>query len=59
MRSAFALRISSGNYIFDFGGQKRLRAFLDPIFMDGGVVEERLVLAGRTPSRSRLRRASS
>ena len=36
MRSAFALRISYGNYIFDFGVQKRLRAFLDPIFMGGG-----------------------
>ncbi|MBD9003198.1 MAG: hypothetical protein EGR21_02105 [Faecalibacterium prausnitzii] len=32
MRSAFALRISQGNIIFNFGVQKRLRAFLNPIF---------------------------
>ena len=39
MRSAFALRIISGRTILNFGVQKRLRAFLNPIFT-GGVVEE-------------------
>ena len=39
MRSAFALRIFSGKIILNFGVQKRLRAFLYPIFT-GGVVEE-------------------
>ena len=39
MRSAFALRIFSGKIILNFGVQKRLRAFLNPIFTDG-VVEE-------------------
>ena len=32
MRSAFALRIISGRTILNFGVQKRLRAFLNPIF---------------------------
>ena len=32
MRAAFALRINSGKNIFYFGVQKRLRAFLYPIF---------------------------
>ena len=32
MRSAFALRIISGKIILNFGVQKRLRAFLNPIF---------------------------
>ncbi len=36
MRSAFALRIISGRIILNFGVQKRLRAFLNPIFTDGG-----------------------
>ncbi|MBD9004012.1 MAG: hypothetical protein EGR21_06280, partial [Faecalibacterium prausnitzii] len=35
----FALRIISGKNIFNFGVQKRLRAFLNPIFTRG-VVEE-------------------
>ena len=35
MRSAFALRIVSGRIILNFGVQKRLRAFLNPIFTDG------------------------
>ena len=39
MRSAFALRIISGRIILNFGVQKRLRAFLNPIFT-GGVVTE-------------------
>ena len=39
MRSAFALRIISGRIILNFGVQKRLRAFLNPIFT-GGVVAE-------------------
>ena len=37
MRSAFALRIISGKIILNFGVQKRLRAFLSPIFTDGVV----------------------
>ncbi len=37
MRSAFALRIISGKIILNFGVQKRLRAFLNPIFTDGVV----------------------
>ena len=32
MRSAFALRIISGRTILNFRVQKRLRAFLNPIF---------------------------
>ena len=39
MRSAFALRIISGRIILNFGVQKRLRAFLNPIFTDGVVME--------------------
>ena len=39
MRSAFALRIISGKIILNFGVQKRLRAFLNPIFTDGVVKE--------------------
>ena len=39
MRAAFALRIISGKIILNFGVQKRLRAFLNPIFTDGVVVE--------------------
>ena len=39
MRSAFALRIFSGRIILNFGVQKRLRAFLNPIFTDGVVTE--------------------
>ena len=39
MRSAFALRIISGRTILNFGVQKRLRAFLNPIFTDGVVME--------------------
>ena len=39
MRAAFALRIISGKIILNFGVQKRLRAFLNPIFT-GGVVTE-------------------
>ena len=37
MRAAFALRIISGKIILNFGVQKRLRAFLNPIFTDGVV----------------------
>ena len=36
MRSAFALRIISGKIILNFGVQKRLRAFLNPIFTGRG-----------------------
>ena len=36
MRSAFALRIISGRIILNFGVQKRLRAFLNPIFTGRG-----------------------
>ena len=39
MRSAFALRIISGRTILNLGVQKRLRAFLNPIFTDGVVTE--------------------
>ena len=39
MRSAFALRIISGRTILIFRVQKRLRAFLNPIFTDGVVTE--------------------
>ena len=39
MRSAFALRIISGRIILNFGVQKRLRAFLNPIFTDGVITE--------------------
>ena len=39
MVSAGALTIISGRIIFYFGVQKRLRAFLNPIFT-GGVVKE-------------------
>ena len=39
MRSAFALRIISGRTILNFGVQKRLRAFLNPIFTDGVITE--------------------
>mgnify|MGYP000475056610 FL=1 len=39
MRSAFALRIISGRTILNFGIQKRLRAFLNPIFTDGVITE--------------------
>ena len=39
MRSAFALRIISGRIILNFGVQKRLWAFLNPIFTDGVVTE--------------------
>jgi hypothetical protein len=35
MRAAFALRIISGKIILNFGVQKRLRAFLNPIFTEG------------------------
>ena len=41
MRSAFALRIVSGRTILNFGFQKRLRAFLKPIFTDGVVTGKR------------------
>ena len=39
MRAAFTLRIISGKIILNFGVQKRLRAFLNPIFTDGVVKE--------------------
>ena len=39
MRSAFALRIISGRIILNFRVQKRLRAFLNPIFADGVITE--------------------
>ena len=39
MASACALAMFSGKIILNFGVQKRLRAFLNPIFT-GGVVEK-------------------
>ena len=36
MASAVALAIFSGKIILNFGGQKRLRAFLNPIFTGRG-----------------------
>ena len=36
-----ALRINSGKNILNFGVQKRLRAFLNPIFMEKGRNRER------------------
>ena len=35
MRSAFALRIFSGNIVFNFGFQESLRTFLKPFFTGG------------------------
>ena len=39
MASACALAMFSGKIILNFGVQKRLRAFLNPIFTDGVVTE--------------------
>ena len=39
MASACALAMFSGKIILNFGVQKRLRAFLNPIFTDGVVKE--------------------
>ena len=35
MRSAFALRIISGKFIFNFGVLKSLRTFQNPFFTEG------------------------
>ena len=58
MRSAFALRIISGRTILNFGVQKRLRAFLNPIFTDGVVTENGICSAAFYKSMA-LRLASS
>ena len=58
MRSAFALRIVSGRTILNFGVQKRLRAFLNPIFTDGVVTENGICSAAFCESAA-LRLASS
>ena len=58
MRSAFALRIISGRTILNFGVQKRLRAFLNPIFTDG-VVTENGICSAAFCERAALRLASS
>ena len=58
MRSAFALRIVSGRTILYFGVQKRLRAFLNPIFTDGVVTENGICSAAFCESAA-LRLASS
>ena len=58
MRSAFALRIISGRTILNFGVQKRLRAFLNPIFTDGVVTENGICSAAFCESAA-LRLASS
>ena len=52
MRSAFALRIISGRTILNFGVQKRLRAFLNPIFTDGVVMENGICSAAALPTPS-------
>ena len=41
MASACALAMFSGKIILNFGVQKRLRAFLNPIFMERGHNRER------------------
>ncbi len=41
MASACALAMFSGKIILNFGVQKRLRAFLNPIFMERGHNPER------------------
>ena len=51
MRAAFALRIISGKIILNFGVQKRLRAFLNPIFTDG-VVKENGICSACSPERA-------
>ena len=58
MRSAFALRIVSGRTILNLGVQKRLRAFLNPIFTDGVVTENGICSAAFCESAA-LRLASS
>ena len=58
MRSAFALRIVSGRTILNLGVQKRLRAFLNPIFTDGAVTENGICSAAFCESAA-LRLASS
>ena len=58
MRSAFALRIVSGRTILNLGVQKRLRAFLNPIFT-GGVVEKNSSCSAAFCESAALRLASS
>ena len=55
MRSAFALRINSGKNIFNFGVQKRLRAFLYPIFT-GGVVTGNCICSKKLPLHREMQR---
>lgn len=55
MASAVALAIFSGKIILNFGGQKRLRAFLTPIFT-GGVVEENCRPTVAPPPREKVNR---
>ena len=54
----FALRIISGKIFLNFGVQKRLRAFLNPIFTDGVVTENGICNAAFYESAA-LRLASS
>ena len=66
MASAYALTMFSGKIILNFGVQKRLRAFLNPIFMERGRNRERQLprwfpaetaaRRGKYPFRHRLRR---
>ena len=44
-----ALRIISGKIILNFGFQKRLRAFLKPIFTEGVPTEKGCLPGGRQP----------
>ena len=55
MASACALAMFSGKIILNFGVQKRLRAFLNPIFT-GGVVEENCRLTVAPPPREKVNR---
>ena len=50
-----ALAIFSGKIIFNFGVQKRLRAFLNPIFT-GGVVVENCLISRCAPFREKVSR---
>ena len=59
MRSAFALRIISGRIILNFGVQKRLRAFLNPIFTDGVITENGICSAAFCESAARRASACS
>jgi hypothetical protein len=55
MASACALAMFSGKIILNFGVQKRLRAFLNPIFMERGRNRERQ-LPRRFPAETAVRR---